>query len=199
VDQPVIHAFAQTGAELDMIRTEFKLSTMSTASKRIRFIRWFTASLLATAPHAAAERISVPAEDDTVIIKAREAWEDETPDTVHFRGNFQLETRDWSVVADEATLHGKLDDPDSVILTGLPAMITIRASRSGQSRDVSGEAPRIIYTREQNSIRMEGGATLTTDESILSGDQIEYRIDEDRINARGDSGVRIRIDTKSAP
>jgi len=182
-----------------MIWADSKRFTMSTASRIIRLTPFLAALLLATAAIAAEERISVPAEDDTVIIKAGEAWEDETPDTVHFRGDFHLETHDWTVSADQATLYGKLDDPDTIVLTGLPAVISIRSTRSGQGRHVSGKAPRIVYTREGNSIRLEGGARLTTDDSVLSGDEIEYRIDEDRINAGGSSGVRIRIDTENTP
>lgn len=177
-----------------MIWTHFKQTTMSIAPQRVRTITLLVSLAMAIAGHSAEERISGPSQDDTVIIEAREAWEDETPDTVHFRGNFLLETRDWTVSADQATLYGKLDDPETVVLTGLPVMITIHATTSGQSRVVSGEAARIVYKKARNSIQMEGDARLSSNDSVLKGDEIEYRIDEDHINAGGKSGVQIRID-----
>jgi len=167
---------------------------MSKASQRIRITALLTSAVLAVAGNAAEERISGPSQGDTVIIKAREAWEDEAPDTIHFRGDFQLETHDWTVFADQATLYGKLDDPETVVLTGLPALITIRSTTSGESREVTGEADRIVYEKEQNSVLMEGGASLSSNDSVLRSEEIEYRIDDDRINAGGDSGIRIRID-----
>jgi len=59
---------------------------------------------------------------------------------------------------------------------------------------VTGEADRIVYEKEQNSVLMEGGASLSSNDSVLRSEEIEYRIDDDRINAGGDSGIRIRID-----
>jgi len=168
---------------------------MSSASQRIRFTTLLASLALAAVGNAAEERIAGPSQDDTVIIKAREAWEDEAPDTVHFRGNFQLETLGWTVSADQATLYGKLDDPETVVLSGLPAMVTIHSTTSGQSRAVSGEAARIVYNKERNSIRMEGGATLTSNDRVLRSEVIEYQIDADRISAGGEAGVRIRIET----
>lgn len=185
---------AHFGARIVMIWSDFKQTTMSITSQRLRFITLLASLVLAVAGHTAEERISGPSQDDTVIIKAREAWEDEAPDTVHFRGDFHLETHDWTVSADQATLYGKLDDPETVVLTGMPALITIHSAKSGRNRAVSGEAARIVYEKEPNRILMEGGARLSSDDSVLRGEEIEYRINDDRINAAGKSGVRIRIE-----
>jgi lipopolysaccharide transport protein LptA len=185
---------AQFGARIVMIWSDFKQTTMSIAPQRVRITTLLALLALAVAGHSAEERISGPSQDDTVIIKAREAWEDEAPDTVHFRGDFHLETQDWTVSADQATLYGKLDDPETVVLTGMPALITIHSAKSGQSRAVSGEATRIVYEKERNRILMEGGVRLSSDDSVLRGEEIEYRIDDDRINAAGKTGVRIRIE-----
>jgi lipopolysaccharide transport protein LptA len=186
---------AKFGARIVMIWSDFKQTTMFIASQRVRITTLLTLLALAVAGHSAEERISGPSQDDTVIIKARDAWEDEAPDTVHFRGDFHLETQDWTVSADQATLYGKLDDPETVVLTGMPALITIHSAKSGQNRTVSGEATRIVYEKERNRILMEGGVRLSSDDSVLRGEEIEYRIDDDRINAAGKTGVRIRIET----
>ena len=168
---------------------------MSKASNRIRIVFACTLLVLVSGGLHAQEGLSAPSTDETVTIKAEEAWEDETPDIIQFKGNFQLESREWQVTADQATLYGKLDDPDTVILTGAPAVIQIHSNSEGIIRSVSGEAMRITYERESNLIRMEGQATLSNDDSILRGNEIRYEIDGDQINAGGDEGVRISFDT----
>jgi lipopolysaccharide export system protein LptA len=144
---------------------------------------------------AADERISMPSLDETVTIEAREAWEDEAPDIVHFRGNFKLITKEWSIFADQATLYGKLDDPETVLLTGSPAVIVIRSSTQGEERAVSGEASSMVYQKGPNSIQLNGSARLSNNDSTLRGNEIEYQIDSDLINAGGEEGIHIRIDT----
>jgi len=169
---------------------------MTETSSRIRLALLVTAFALACGVPAADERVVAPASGETVTIQSAEAWEDETPDVIHFRGNFQLNTNEWQVTSDQATLYGKLDDPETVILTGSPAEIMIQATSRGERRAVSGEARRIVYERASNRIILEGEARITSDDSILRGGKIGYEIDSDRIVASGDGGIRIRIDTE---
>ena len=145
--------------------------------------------------YAAEERISGPASHETVTIEASEAWEDESPDIIHFKGNFSLKTSEWSVLAEQATLYGKLDDPETIQLTGAPASIVIHSETVGDRRVISGEASRIVFQKESNSIYLQGDATIVSDDNTLSGNQIEYQIDSDRITAGGEEGIRILIET----
>ena len=144
---------------------------------------------------AAQDRISSPDADETIVIKANEAWEDETADVIHFRGDFQLESPDWTVTADQATLYGKLDDPETVILSGSPVYITIYSNENAGDIDVSGYANRIVYQKDPQSLRMEGKASLSRDDNTLSGSDIEYDISNDRVTASGAGGVRVQLDT----
>jgi lipopolysaccharide transport protein LptA len=142
---------------------------------------------------AAAERLSGFSSGDTVTIRSAEAWEDEEAHIIHFGGNFELKASDWYLSADLATLYGKLDDPETVVLTGTPAFILVNTEYHGNIQTVSGEAERIVYFRETNTLRMEGAASLTRDENTMYGGEIEYDIGEDRIRAGGDEGVRIKV------
>ena len=130
--------------------------------------------------------------DDTVTITADRAWEAQEPNVIHFSGNFELHAPDWSMSGDTAVVYGKLDDPETAVLTGSPAVILVSTESRGRVRTVFGEAERIVYNRETNSLRMEGAASLTRDDNTMSSGEIEYDIEQDRIRAGGKEGVYIK-------
>jgi len=143
---------------------------------------------------AADERLSGFSSGDTVTIRSAEAWEGEEPNIIHFSGNFELRASDWFLSADLATLYGKLDDPETAILTGSPAFILVSTESQGQIQTVFGEAERIVYHRETNSLRMEGTASLTRNDNTMRSGEIEYDIEQDRIRAGGNEGVYIKVE-----
>lgn len=130
---------------------------------------------------------------DTVSIRADTAWEDRQPDVVHFDGNFLMKAADWSVAADSATLYGKLEDPNSILLHGSPARFLIIRHSEGRDQKISGTAPQIEYRREANVVRLVGGAVLHREDDVLESEEIEYDIDLNRYRAGGDEGVRIKV------
>jgi lipopolysaccharide transport protein LptA len=142
---------------------------------------------------AADERLPGFSANDTLIIRSSEARMDEQPDIIHFAGGFELQAKDWSLLSEQATLYGKLDDPETVIITGTPAMILVNAQIRGRYSMVNGEASRIVYERNSNSIRMEGDASLSRDGHTMNGGAIEYDIGKDLLSAGGDGGVHIRV------
>ena len=141
----------------------------------------------------ASERISGFSSGDTVTISSAEAWEDEKPDIIHFSGGFELKANDWYVTADLATLYGKLDDPETAVLFGAPAAIMVNTESEGEIQTITGEAERITYHRDTNSLLMEGAASITRDDITMQGGNIEYDIEDDRISAGGEKGVRIKL------
>ncbi len=151
-------------------------------------------SLLPAGPAMPAdERLSGFSAGDTVSIQAENAWEDVAPDTIHFSGHFELKARDWYLSADQATLYGNLDDPKTAVLTGSPANIQLKTVFDDRIETLSGKAARIIYQRLTNSIKLEGGASLSTTGQTMQSEEIEYDIDQDRIKAGGSQGVYIRV------
>ena len=157
-------------------------------------------SLLITIPlatqgalHAMDERITGFSSDDTLTIRSPEARMDEEPDIIHFGGGFELRARDWYLSSDHATLYGKLDDPETVVITGSPAQILISTVSHDRTNTISGQAELIVYQRNTNSIRMEGSAFISRDEHSISGGEIEYDIENDRLSAGGDGGIYIEV------
>lgn len=134
--------------------------------------------------------------EDVVAIRADQAWEDVTPDTVHFNGHFEMHIRDWLVNADRATLHGKLDQPDRLVLQGSPARFELSHRQGNRMETLQGEAGEIVYERVPGLILLHGNASLGQDGSVLHSNSIEYDIATDRFRARGETGVEIKAVTE---
>ncbi|MCH8057045.1 MAG: hypothetical protein IIB78_04145 [Proteobacteria bacterium] len=139
------------------------------------------------------ERLSGFSAGDTISIQAENAWEDVAPDTIHFSGHFELKAHNWYLSADQATLYGDLDDPETAILTGSPANIQLETISHGRLETITGKAARIVYRRITNSISLEGGASLSRAGQTMQSEEIEYDIDQDRIHAGGSQGVHILV------
>ncbi len=142
---------------------------------------------------AGGERISGFSAGDTVSIQAENAWEGVASDTIHFSGHCELQARDRYLSAEQATLYGNLDDPETAILTGSPANIQLKTASDDRIETITGKAVRIVYRRVTNSISLEGGASLSRAGQTMHSEEIEYDIDQDRIQAGGGQGVHIWV------
>ena len=142
---------------------------------------------------AAEERITGFSSGDTLTIRSFDARMDEDPNIFHFGGGFELRAKDWYLSSDHATLYGKLDDPETVVISGSPAQILINTISNGETSTINGQAEHIIYQRRSNSIRMEGSAFISRDEHSISGGEIEYDIENYHLSAGGDGGIYIEV------
>ena len=142
---------------------------------------------------AVEDRFSGFSSEDTLTIRSPEARMDEEPDIIHFEGGFELRAENWYLSSDHATLYGKLDDPETVVISGSPAQILLDTISRGQATIINGHAERIVYQRRSNSIRMEGNAFISRNGHSMSGGEIEYNIETDHLSAGGDGGVHIEV------
>ncbi len=133
--------------------------------------------------------------DDTVVVRADEAWEEFAGQVAHFRGNFELTAPDWSVVADSAVVYGPLEDPERIIVDGAPARI--RLAKSGREDPIEGEGRHIEYRRADDTVSLSGQARLRDGERTLSSALIEYERRGDRVSAG--EGVEVLIPAKRQP
>lgn len=148
--------------------------------------------LAAALPAGAQEPFSISRED-VVTIRAETAWEDIQPGIVHFSGGFEMQVRDWRLIAERATVHGPLDDPETVDLAGSPARLDLSRAEAAGEEDVEAAARRIVYQRDRKLVVLEGDARVSQGESVLRSSRIEYEPDTDRLRASGESGVRIDL------
>jgi lipopolysaccharide transport protein LptA len=166
---------------------------MCKAANRTRISIIATLLALVLPLFAADERFALPTSGDTVTLRSDEAWEDERDDVIHFSGHFELKGSDWYLSGDQATLYGKLDDPETVILNGDPSMIRLMPETGGETKVISGTARRIVYQRDNNRLLMEGNASLTRDNNTMQSGDIEYDFENDSLRAGGSEGVEIKF------
>ena len=131
---------------------------------------------------------------EMISIAADEAGEDEQPGILHFNGHFVMQSTDWHLTSELATVYGSTDKPDRVLLEGSPArfLVNHRTDHTGQGQ-VEGTAMVVEYLREVNLLVLSGGATLVMGDEIIRSAQIAYNISTNRFQASGAEGVLIEV------
>ena len=166
---------------------------MSRTLYRLLSLVFAAAPCMAVSLQASGEGIAGFTADDTITIRSAEARMDEQVDIIHFAGGFEIRANDFYLSSEQASLYGKLDDPETIEVTGSPAVIRLGTTNQGRPTTISGEATRIVYQRDTDSIRMEGQASLSRDGYTMRGGEIEYEIATDQLSAGGAGGVRIEV------
>ena len=130
---------------------------------------------------------------DMVSINADEAREDEQPGILHFSGNFRMQSSDWHLTSEAATIYGSPDKPDRVFLRGSPARFLVNQTDRNKQGRIEGTALEVEYLREMNLLMLTGGATLILGDEIIRSSYIEYDISTNRYRAGGTDGVLIEV------
>ncbi len=131
---------------------------------------------------------------ETVSISADTASEDSETDSLHFEGHFQMQSGEWQLDSNLATVSGQPSRPDRVYLQGSPARFVIERVSAGESQDrIEATAPSIEYVRATNSLSLSGGATLRLNDEIIRSGAIEFDLSSDRYRSLGIGGVSIEV------
>lgn len=128
---------------------------------------------------------------ETIVIRADRAWEE--PDggqVLHFAGNFELHSPDWTLRSDEADLYGPLDDPDRIVARGSPAFLTIRED----DRTIEGEGKLIEYQRDGDVLVLKENARLKGEDLSMSSSEIVYDVGAERLRSSGSDGVEMVLE-----
>ena len=132
-------------------------------------------------------------EFDMISISADEAEEDERPGILHFNGNFLMQSSDWRLTSEQATVFGSPERPDRVRLEGSPARFHVRREKGQAAELVEAAAAVVIYVRATSKLRLSGNATLVLDREVIQSAEIEYDLETRRYRAGGDNGVLIIV------
>ena len=99
-----------------------------------------------TPPAAVQGGRTVLKDEDTVVVRAQEVWEDPNADTLHFEGQFDMRTPEWRILAVRATVYGAVNDPDRITVNGTPAKVWIQRSSSatGAMETIYGEGAQLV-------------------------------------------------------
>ena len=132
---------------------------------------------------------------DMISINADEAREDEQPGILHFNGNFRMQSNDWHLTSESATVYGSPDRPDRVFLKGSPAQFVVNKTDQTGEGEIEGTALEVEYLREENRLMLSGSATLILGDEIIQSANIQYDISTNRYQAGGTDGVLIKVPT----
>jgi lipopolysaccharide transport protein LptA len=130
---------------------------------------------------------------DMISISADEASEDEQPGILHFNGHFLMQSTDWQLTSEEATVFGSPDQPDRVYLEGSPARFLINRNDEENRGQIKATALVVEYLRDDNLLMLSGGATLMLGDEVIRSTYIEYDINTNRYRAGGSDGVLIEV------
>ena len=130
---------------------------------------------------------------EMISINADEAREEEHPGILHLNGNFRMQSSDWDLTSETATVYGSPNKPDRVFLKGSPARFLINRTDGTGQGEIEATAPEVEYLREANRLMLSGGATLLLGDEIIRSANIEYDIGTNRYQAGGTDGVSIKI------
>jgi len=128
-----------------------------------------------------------------ISINADEASEDEQEGILHFNGHFVMLSSDWHLTSEQATVYGRPDKPDRVLLEGSPARFLVKRTDHTDQGQVEGTALVVEYLREVNLLMLSGGATLMLGDEIIRSAHIAYDIGTKRYQAGGTEGVLIKV------
>ena len=128
-----------------------------------------------------------------ISISADEASEDEQPGILHFNGHFLMQSTDWQLTSEEATVYGSPDKPDRVYLEGSPASFLINQNDRNDQGQIKATAQVVEYLGNDNLLMLSGGATLVLDDEVIRSNHIEYDINTNRYRASGTDGVLIEV------
>ena len=171
-------------SQLDVFQQEFYMSKIALSCRIVLFAVMISPGNVLSLDEK---------EPETITISADEAYEDIRPAILHFNGHFLMQSREWILQSSQASVYGRLDRPDKVILKGAPARFLSTLDDGEVRLEVEAEAPEMEYLRSTSMLQLSGGALLKLDDEEIRSMVIKYDIDAKRYWAGGVDGVMIEV------
>ena len=151
-----------------------------------------TVIALTTGQHAIADILQL-SDDTTIVVSADESWEEQEENIQHFRGNFTIRTTNWAVSADQAIVYGRLDNPERVVADGSPVRFIFENAHSGSHSLTEAEGEHLEYEKDLGILRLSGNAKITDDTRLMQSSEIEYDLEQQKLQVAGPEGVHITV------
>jgi len=123
--------------------------------------------------------------DQPIQIVADLAVRDEGAGETRYQGNVILTQGSLRITADLISIQHDATAAEEIVATGAPA--TLVQTPAPDQAPVDASANRIEYIRSQDLVKLIDEARIAQNGSILSGDQIDYLVNERRVRAAGNS------------
>jgi len=135
-------------------------------------------------------------DETTIFVSADESWEEAEQDVFHFRGSFEIRTPRWAVMADEATVYGKLDDLKRIVADGSPVQFVFRNPELDNGSLTRAEGQRLEYEKDKRLLHLSGGAKLANGAQVMRSSELRYNLKQEKLEAGGSEGVQITAKPK---
>lgn len=134
--------------------------------------------------------------DQPIRIEADEALRDEKQGFTRYQGNVKMDQGTLHIEADIITVYHVDQEADKIVATGKPARL--QQQPEPDKGPVKAHAEVIEYYKDDDRVQLLNNANIEQDGSIVTGDSIEYFINEQRVRAdsdrtREDSRVQVVI------
>jgi len=134
--------------------------------------------------------------DQPIRIEADEALRDEKQGFTRYRGNVRLNQGSLQIEGDQITVYHDDQQADRVLAEGQPA--SMQQQPDPEKGPVKARANIIEYFKSEERVQLRQNAHIEQDGSIVTGDTIDYFINEQLVKAdsdksRGDSRVQVVI------
>ena len=124
-----------------------------------------------------------------IVIRAGRAWEGEDGKVLHLEGGFEMRSADWQVVAQSAQVHGPVEEPERIVVTGQPARITL----DNDGSTITGQGNRIVYRYREDVIELYDEAALQGEDVSMTSSVIVYDLKNERLRSSGSDGIEVVV------
>jgi len=134
---------------------------------------------------AAQSTLSLPDDRTKAIrITSDQALRDEKRGVTIYKGNVELDQGSLHISADKITIYRIVEDGDKIIAEGQPA--TLQQQPEIDKELVHAAAEQIEYYKDEDRLRLKNNAHIKRGGSTVTGETIDYFIDEELVQARSD-------------
>ena len=137
----------------------------------------------------AATDTSPEGEQAPIVIRADRAWEGEGGGVLYLEGSFEMSSPDWRVTAEDAEVHGPVENPERVVVSGAPA----RISFDNEGSTITGQGGRIVYRYREEVIELYDDAVLEGEDVSMTSSAIVYDLRNERLRSSGSDGVEVIV------
>ncbi|MEP4147610.1 MAG: lipopolysaccharide transport periplasmic protein LptA [Halioglobus sp.] len=122
--------------------------------------------------------------DQPIRIEADEALRDEKQGFTRYEGNVRMDQGSLHIEADQITVYHDDKEANRVVATGKPARLQQQPEL--EKGPIKASADTIEYFKSEDRIQLRENANIEQEGSIVTGDSIDYLMNEQLVKAGSD-------------
>jgi len=134
--------------------------------------------------------------EQAIYIQSDRAERDERSGTTVYTGDVQVQQGSMRISADKVTINMQGEEVSQITAAGKPA--TLQQQPSADREPVQAKANNIRYDVSAEILTLVDSASVTQDGATVSGERIEYFLQEQRVKASGKERVKTVIPPRRA-